>query len=400
MLHEISYHDLEFERVPVEFHSMRGVAQTHLARVGMPLIPQNVVNGVFYLYRSKADAEDSKNPGGTGFVVHYNATRHMLSPHVFYGITNWHVACKRGFSTIRLNTRDGKTDIIELGPEDWHFSPGKHDVAIVPLSLDDDLHDVTSVSASLFAEKLGTPYTPSIGVGDDVFMIGLFIDHEGATTNVPSARFGHISMLPNKKATIKQSTGFKGESFVVDMHSRTGFSGSPVYVYRTFGSDLTEHGGHRFSDLQLDNESNLLDRLQGNRSVSISGKLRTRTLFKLLGIHWGQFPEKWELHDAEKIEEAKCSDLIVEGSYVEGMSGMTCVIPAWDIMEVLDMPELKSPRDAYFAKAQAKISKSSAPKPESAASDADLPASDENPNHRADFTHLVDAAARKPPQAN
>src|SRR5258707_1186988 len=84
---------------------------------------------------------------------------------------------------------------------------------------------IHSISTNLFVRTGANPYC----VGDDTFMIGLFLDHAGVTTNVPSARFGNISMLPNPRATIRQSTGYDGVSYVVDMHSRTGFSGSPVF---------------------------------------------------------------------------------------------------------------------------------------------------------------------------
>jgi hypothetical protein len=201
----------------------------------MPYIPQNVINGVFYLYRDDAHARAGRNPGGTGFIVRFDGTFMDLEipGHHFYGVTNWHVACKSGFSTIRLNKKDGGTDIVELGPEDWHFLPGKYDVAVVPLSLDDEFHQVSSISTRQFLDTPKQAYLDHVGVGDDVFMLGLFIDHYGVSENVPSARFGNISMMPNSKAKIKQATGYMGESFVLDMHSRTGFSGSPVYVYRT-----------------------------------------------------------------------------------------------------------------------------------------------------------------------
>jgi len=161
-----------------------------------------------------------------------------------------------------------------------------------------------------------------VGVGDNVFMIGLFIDHNGVSTDVPSARFGNISMLPNPKATIEQPTGYQSESYVVDMHSRTGFSGSPVYVYRTFGNDLTSSGEYEFDEFVQPE----MDDWGGD----IRGRVRVHNLFKLLGILWGQFPERRELSDKSKLKQSR-KDLVVEGGYVEGMSGMSCVIPTWDI---------------------------------------------------------------------
>ncbi len=396
MIHKITWHDLEFERIPVEFYSTQGVPQTRLVRVGMPLIPPNVLNGVFYLYRSKADALNGVEPGGTGFIVRHDGTFTEEVPgHHFYGVTNWHVACQVDYddnghpvppySVIRLNTKAGDTDVMEFNIDDWHFLPDKYDVAVVPLMLDETLHDVSSISTRQFAEEPGAGgFDYHIGVGDDVFMIGLFIDHDGATTNVPSARFGNISMLPNPKATIEQPTNYQGESYVVDMHSRTGFSGSPVYVYR--GSDLTEIWGSPFEALEVDNWATAFE--YGGRRPRLRGRIRARRLFQLLGIHWAQFPEEFELRGIPKLKESRRRGLIVDGPHVVGMSGMTCVIPAWQILEVLNMPELKDLRHPGIVAAQKKNSLK--PKPETTSH-----STDNNPKHLEDFNRLVDVAARK-----
>lgn len=149
-------------------------------------------------------------------------------------------------------------------------------------------------------------------------MVGRFIDYDGDETNQPSLRFGHVSM---KEARVKQTaTGYDGGSFVLDMHSRTGYSGSPVFVYRTHGSIFAEAG-----------------------SIVAGGHL-----MKLLGIHWGQFPELWELSrgtapqqtDTDAVE----AGLIMEGAYVRGLSGMTCVVPSWDIMATLNDERLLGER--------------------------------------------------------
>jgi len=44
------------------------------------------------------------------------------------------------------------------------------------------------------------------------------------------------------------------------------------------------------------------------------------------------------------LEEAE-SHLITDGKYVDGWSGMTCVVPTWDILKVLDLPKLKIHRE-------------------------------------------------------
>ncbi len=305
----------------------------------MPYIPQDLINGTFYLYRTMEDAEAGKNPAGSGFVIRYDGppgrpggkgTQH-------YAVTNWHVACDAGASIIRLNTVDGGTDIIEFGPEEWCFDPGKHDIAITPITIDEKIHSVSAVSTKmLYNPRPDWGKDHNVGVGDDVFMIGLFVDHGGFTTNIPSARFGNISMLPDKRAKIKQPTGFRGESFIVDMHSRSGFSGSPVYVYRTMGSDLNS---------SFFGQEVKVSRIKLSSGDRASGHVHFKpTLFSLLGIHWGQFPERWELKERQKFSEAG-NNLVTDGSYVEGMSGMTCVIPALAIWGVLELPELKGPRE-------------------------------------------------------
>jgi len=399
MIHTISLHDLEFARIPVPFASERGVAQTRWVRVGMPLIPNNVVHGTFYLYRSREDALAGKKPAGSGFIVRHDGEP---SPYVFgnrgvqhYAVTNWHVACEEGASVIRLNTKDGGTDVVELGPEDWHFLPGKYDIAVAPLTIDEKVHVASAISTQSFFQPIpnwGRDHM--VGVGDDVFMIGLFVDHDGLTTNIPSARFGNISMLPNPRATIRQPTGYDGESFVIDMHSRTGFSGSPVYVYRTFAADLNgSHFGYEVEVFGVRHTSG--DRYKGRVRLP-------HTLFALLGIHWGQFPEKWELKERVKLREVR-KDLIVEGAYVEGMSGMTCVIPAMCIWEVLEMPSLTGPREeAQKAASAALVAKGELQPGVKVVRKESIPSEPEaaNPDHAEDFTRLLTAAVtKKPPDA-
>ena len=393
MIHAISLADLEFRRIPVEFWSSCGVPQTRWIRTGMPRIPQNVINSTFYLYRTMKQAKDGTNPAGSGFIVRHDGRpgslnySHKGSQH--FAVTNWHVACQEGASIIRLNTATGGTDVVELGPEDWHFLPGKYDVAATPLTLDDKIHSASAISTRSFYWPMPERGLDGVvGVGDDVFMIGLFVDHDGFTTNVPSARFGNISMMPNPKATIKQPNGYYGESFVVDMHSRTGFSGSPVYVYRTFAHDLDERTFFGRNVEVSGIRQKLGDRWSGRVDIK-------PTLFALLGIHWAQFPERWELKEKSTLKETR-KDLIVEGGYVEGMSGVTCVIPAAHIWEVLEMPSLKEIRE----RTEKASMTSMGPKAETSVFQREIspaPESD-NPDHKEDFTALLNVASKtKPP---
>ena len=142
-----------------------------------------------------------------------------------------------------------------------------------------------------------------IGEADDVFMVGRFIDYDGEKTNIPAFRFGHISI---KEAILKQETDFKGRSIVVDMHSRTGYSGSPVFVYRTPGSSFPE------------------------KDHFITGNM-----LRLLGIHWGQFREPWDVKDKPPKNGKRANFYKRDPQYVEALSGMTCVVPAQAIIDLL-----------------------------------------------------------------
>ena len=259
------------------------------------------------------------------------------------------------FSVIRLNKKDGTTDIIDLNPDQWEFLPGKYDLAATTIPLDQDVHDVSAIATWMFQEEpsgQNTWHSDRVGVGEDVFMIGLFFDHGQTKINIPSARFGNISMMPDARAPIKQPTGYNGVSYIVDMHSRTGFSGSPVFVYRTFGSDLTTDR-HEIDGFEMDLGSLSVDdsmgQFSGGKITGSRGRIRSRQLFKLLGILWGQFPEEWQIRDNSFLNQSRGGNYILEGSYVKGHSGMSCVIPAWQILELLETPTLRNFRETALA---------------------------------------------------
>jgi hypothetical protein len=275
---------------------------------------------VFFLYRSVEDARSGLHAEGTGFFAALPSKRWPDKIHHAHGITNWHGACHLGASVIRLNRRDGGVGILELGPEDWHFIPASYDIPVTPpLVLDSRIHQIEALVPSFFLTA-SEESEHEVDAGDDVFMLGRFVDYDGIETNRPAFRFGHISMLD---AIIKQRTGYMGRSIIVDMHSRTGFSGSPVFLYRTAGAifcrpNTIMGGGH---------------------------------MSKLLGIHWGQFPELWEISGRKgRNEDAEqAAHVVTEGQYVKGLSGMTCVCPAERIMEVLELPSLIAMREAQEA---------------------------------------------------
>jgi hypothetical protein len=278
----------------------------------MPIIPYSLLNCAFYLYKDKADALAGTDAGGTGFFLAL-PTPDGLGHH--YGITNYHVAVSGGYSCIRINRVSG-LEVIEFGPDDWFFEPGKDDVAVVPLDIRQQGQIATFIGENLLLHPPAAA-EERIGPGDDVFMVGRFVDLDARQTNIPAVRFGNISTLP---VPLEQPNGYKGLCYCVDMHSRTGYSGSPVFVYRTPG--------------------NTLEWAMTGGPIQIG-----KSVLAILGIHCGQFPEELPIKKKQKkvSKEAALSEKAYE-EYIEGMSGMTCVIPAWRIGELLHREDLVEQR--------------------------------------------------------
>jgi hypothetical protein len=251
------------------------------------------------LYKTYEDAEVGVSPEGTGVLVFWPS---LVNPDRGFtiGVSNWHVAVKKGGSIARIRKLDGTFEIVEKDPAEWLFDPMGDDLAVTGMSgLTPEAHDYKTIQLDLFATEEWCK-VKQIGVGDDGFMLGLLLHSGKHDTGIPTARFGHISMMPGTATEIAQDNGCKRPSFVLDMHSRGGFSGSPVFVYRTPGSTL--------------------DGANTNRIMFGEG-----SLFSFLGLHWGQFPEEWKITESSG-----------PGTHVTGLSGLTCVIPAWRIRHFIE----------------------------------------------------------------
>lgn len=276
----------------------------------MPRVPDDILQGTFFLYDSAEDAHAGRDPQGTGFLIGKPlTTRYGMC--AIYAVTNWHVAC-RGASVIRLNNRDGTVSIIDKGPEEWTFRADGHDLAITPImGIDPTVHDARFYELSLFHKNTRNAIG-KIGAGEDVFMCGLLVDAQGVERNQAAVRFGNISMMPRP---IRNELGNEVPTYCISMPSRTGFSGSPVFAYRRIGQSF--QGG------PLDLKDQFLC---------------------LLGVHYGQFPERWNI--LKGAAKTKAEGVIIEqedsADFIKGMSGMTLVVPAEEIERLLEEPPLKA----------------------------------------------------------
>lgn len=269
----------------------------------MPVIDQRIVDSVFFLFRTEADALLGTEPQGTGFLVVHDEQ--------LYGVSNHHVVHNAAAPVIRLNDSN-EVKVFAFDCIDWHWDPLLGDIAAVPITngLVSDIYRRAIYGHSMIKEKWS-----KYGVGDEVFMIGMFANHHGNRRNNPLARFGNISMMASKEFLIPHPTlKLNGaarlyEAHIVDMHSRSGYSGSPVFAFRPFGKRLTQEGKW---ELDLGEES--LD---------------------LIGIHYAQFQEPFDLVDAKIVETESLVRLVGPGTTIQGNSGMTVVAPSWKILELL-----------------------------------------------------------------
>lgn len=213
-----------------------------------------------------------------------------------------------------LAVADGAFDVIEKSVADWVYND-QHDIAVCPVRLSQEQHKFKAIiqypeghfshymSWLLHADHVSHT-SHNLGVGSDVFVVERFINHEGRQRNLPSVRFGHISMLPFEPVYHPNLPSNRQESFLIDIKTRSEYSGSPVFVYDWYGGRLAFP-----PDYKRDNKRSCW----------------------LLGIEWGQIVEPVEISGRQR-------------EYVGIGTGMAGVVPVWRLAQHLDIPELKEQR--------------------------------------------------------
>jgi hypothetical protein len=292
----------------------------------MPQIEQSYLDCSIYLYDSTQAAEDGENFGGSGCLVSvfpapvYDPTYNRMPrkilyylPAHIYAVTNRHVI-EQGYPVIRLNVVDGQSDALELAIDDWFFHPDGDDLAVAPVDLPKYKHDYISISSETFIypNQIGS----TIGAGTDVFMVGRFVSHAGKQRNTPSLRFGSIAMLPFEK--VRLQNGFMQEAFLVETRSISGYSGSPVFVYKPLQVTTTIPASpYEF----------------GSVETTVTSITDPVGYPMLLGIDCGHVRDREPILNAEGGPHQY-------GWHVETNTGMAIVIPAWRLKDLLNKPEL------------------------------------------------------------
>jgi len=279
----------------------------------MPKIPRETIDTAIYLYPSAEDAENCVNVGGSGFLVGIPGTKGQRG--WIYAVTNCHVS--RECKTIRLNTIDGGKRVLE--PRVWIEHPDKKtDLAIASLG-------VTNLNIFRFQTFMPTVHFVDktrlvdfqLGVGDDCYMIGRFVNHEGYQRNLPTARFGAIAQMPGEPIWTPWSV--QEDAYLVEVRSISGFSGSPVIVR-----------------IPASRTHKVTRRAPNGIPVSDNSSLDWHML---LGVDCGHSIDK----DAAIFQAGEKEPL--KDYEVEYNTGLAIVIPAWKLQEVIDSPEARKMRE-------------------------------------------------------
>jgi hypothetical protein len=168
---------------------------------------------------------------GTGFFVGVNSKRRPDSLFLFL-VTAKHVADKLEYRNfyVRANTVEGKSESLKCDVDrNWCIHPTDKaaDVAVLPIGLSPQKFDFKSIPDTMFLDD-ATSIKQGIGTGDEVYIVGLFVHHQGVSKNIPIVRVGSLAMGLEERIPTKNFGPM--EAYLIEARSIGGLSGSPVFV--------------------------------------------------------------------------------------------------------------------------------------------------------------------------
>lgn len=279
-------------------------------------IPDPIIKSVSFVSRFEVDLYGEARPlqyGGTAFVVGVKVAEGAIYSHL---VTAKHVADAiwPGEAVFAFNGLDGIPYFLRTGDQKWFFHPTEPDavdVAVMPLgSARLNKYDLVWIPEQIFA----TPQRISeysIGLGDELVIIGLFTAFYGSTQLVPIVRTGNVAMMPPDRVPVK---GFDPmEVYLAEGRSIGGLSGSPVFVRNTVNYPAQDAKGNL-------------------APISGLGALH------FLGLMHGH----WDLPTS--LEQTKQYEVV--------NMGISIITPAKKILETLYHPELVAMRKEHYEKSK------------------------------------------------
>jgi hypothetical protein len=209
----------------------------------------------------------------TGFFVSLPAESPELQQNgdVFsYFVTAKHVATDLQGRPVYflVNKRGGGVTHLNTVVGDWWLHPTDPavDVAVARVGFQPGV-DVQTIPSYLFctAERLKEL---QIGIGDEVFITGLFSPAPGISRNMPIVRHGNIAMMSEEQ--IQTELGY-ADVYLVEARSIGGLSGSPVFARPTINLPIPELQCGIKNMLGVSPRSYLLGLMHGHWDIRESG---------------------------------------------------------------------------------------------------------------------------------
>lgn len=275
------------------------------------LVPDEIRKCVCFLhYTSASDGE--VRPAGTAFLLAEPST---VIPEAYWTclVTARHVINQvrakstDGMVQARFNAPGGGVEWMVTHVDGWKTNPDESivdDVAVAGFTVNRAAYDFKTLPVEMLASD-AIIVSQSIGLGDEVFMTGLFVNHYGRERNVPIVRIGNIAAMPEEPV---QTALGPMDAYLIEARSIGGLSGSPVFV--NVGWDRSEEA-------------------QG--SILLAGSGRSSHFF-LLGVLHGHWDVEVADTDATVGDEARVN------------LGIAIVIPSSRILDILHDPEVVAGR--------------------------------------------------------
>jgi len=277
----------------------------------MAEVPQVYLNCAVYLYANEVEAASGRG-GGTAFVV--QVPLKIEGWFQWYVVTAAHIIkdTEVGYGpVVRINADEGEPENISTSHDSWLVEE-KDDLAIMPLEPPNKGLNVGVIPLEAFLTE-DMIEKQKFGPGNEVFVTGRFVHHEGKKKNTPSVRFGNISMMPDEPFKRPKPEEDLEEAFLVEFRSVGGYSGCPVFLCEV--------------PFHLRSRGNALH-------VWSFGP-------HLLGVDLGH------IHEHKRVLKKTPQGKYVEDTtekYYEANTAMSVVVPAWRLLALLNRDDVVSLR--------------------------------------------------------
>jgi hypothetical protein len=206
-----------------------------------------------------------------------------------------------------VNGNRSHTETLPLSPElHWYLPKDEAiDLAVLPFGVSDKV-DTVSIPLTQFltSDMLGRQ---GVVPGDKVLTGGFFTGYAGMHEMQPILREGVLAMLPDGPMTTTLCGS--GSVYLADVHVIPGNSGSPIFIIPALGLDA---------------------------NVGIGG---VPNIFGLLGVVSGYMYEHEDM--------TLTATTTWKGS-LNANSGISVVVPAQQLKDLIEGPELQCLRDKHF----------------------------------------------------